>query len=256
GGVETGKIHDVDGMTSPGAVFALNGLFTDWMPPHARPCPFAGWITVQSSSVPAGTTYRVRVRKLGQPWQNVVDDFYVVDWLGSGTWVTPGPGGWTVALPWSGNTNGMLARWKSAGDDLVEVGLEILGSGIVDTHRLQLDNTLPEPGMLALSIGPGDCGKYTVGTTLTGTFVARDAHFARYVLGTSPFAPPPGALTPSSGTVQTPVSGASWSLDTTGMEPCGYVIRLTLYDLAVVHSASTGRHVSTAQGFCLEAPEG
>jgi len=36
------------------------------------------------------------------------------------------------------------------------------------------------------------------------------------------------------------------------MQPCGYVISVTVVDRAIVNSASVGHWVSKSQGFCLE----
>jgi len=73
---------------------------------------------------------------------------------------------------------------------------------------------------------------------------------SRLSLGTSPFA---GPVVPGSGLSQTPVSpGTNWSLNTAGMQPCGYVISVTVVDRAIVNSASVGHWVSKSQGFCLE----
>jgi hypothetical protein len=46
---------------------------------------------------------------------------------------------------------------------------------------------------------------------------------------------------------------ATWTLDTTGMLPCGYVIRLDAYDRTIV-SAGGGWHSFDAVGFCLKHP--
>jgi hypothetical protein len=65
--------------------------------------------------------------------------------------------------------------------------------------------------------------------------------------------PPIGVPVPSSGNVNTAVApGDSWSLDTTDMQPCGYVIRVVAVDRAIVNSQSVGHHASDSAGFCLE----
>jgi hypothetical protein len=61
---------------------------------------------------------------------------------------------------------------------------------------------------------------------------------------------------PSAGTINTAVApGDPWSLDTSGMLPCGYVIRVVAVDRAIVNSQSIGHHSSDSAGFCLEEPE-
>jgi hypothetical protein len=62
-----------------------------------------------------------------------------------------------------------------------------------------------------------------------------------------------GPVVPASGTTQTAASpGDAWSLNTTTMSPCGYVVTVTALDRAVVNSASVGHWVSASAGFCLE----
>lgn len=252
GGVETGMIHNVTGLTTPGAVFADNGLHTDWVAPHSRACPFAGIVTVKGPSFP-GYKYRILVRQLGGSWAPLTTSFRTVNLFGSGTDRFPDPvTGWTDYLPWFDNISGMLGRWFSTGDDLWEVAIQIQGIPGMDVHRIQLDNTLPEPNQVDLQITGGNCGKFNVGDVISGTFKARDIYFAQFRISTSPFAAPPGALVPSQGTVQTPPSGDSWSLDTSAMQACGYVIVLAAYDLAIVNSAYSGRHTDVPWGFCLE----
>ncbi|WP_407058908.1 hypothetical protein ACKZDW_23755 [Ralstonia syzygii subsp. celebesensis] len=61
---------------------------------------------------------------------------------------------------------------------------------------------------------------------------------------------------PSSGVVNTaPAPGDSWTLDTSGMEACGYIIEVTAHDRAIVNSQAVGHYVSQSAGFCLVAPE-
>jgi hypothetical protein len=252
GGVETGMIHDVTGLTTPGAVFADNGLHTDWIAPHSRACPFAGIVTVKGPSFP-GYKYRILVRQLGGSWAPLTTSFRTVNLFGIGTDRFPDPvTGWTDYLPWFANISGMLGRWFSSEDNLWEVAIQIQGVPGMDVHRIQLDNTLPEPNQVDLQISGGNCGKFNVGDVISGTFKSRDTYFAQFRISTTPFAAPPGALVPSQSTVQTPPGGDTWSLDTSAMQACGYVILLATYDRAIVNSASTGRHTDVARGFCLE----
>jgi hypothetical protein len=63
--------------------------------------------------------------------------------------------------------------------------------------------------------------------------------------------PPPTPATPAD--EQTlPTPGSGWELDTTDMKPCGYVIRVSVRDLAIVNSQSVGHWASAAAGFCIE----
>jgi hypothetical protein len=262
GGVDTDEIDPATGVTLPIAHIAYNGATLD-----ARGCPFAGRVTVHGPNDPAlvGTTYRLLVRNVtaGGPAQPVLDPFYASPVVGPGYWVTPGAGGWTSWPQWSTNQLGTLGYVNSSGDDLWEIELEVMGAGVVDTQRVQLDNTLNttsvDPANAAhLAFDPGqlsamNCGKFTAGMTITGTFDARDTWFAHWSFALLPFPLPAGSLTTSvpMATAEAPV-GSTWALDTTGLGPCGYVLRLGVSDRAIVNSVTTGRTVYADIGFCLE----
>ena len=262
GGVATGEIDASTGVTLPVAHIAYNGVALD-----SRGCPFAGRVTVHGPTDPAlaGTTYRLLVRNVttGGSSDPVTTPFFVVDKDGFGSWVTPGMGGWLAWPQWDSNTLGTLGYINSTGDDLWETILEISGVGVVDTQRFQLDNTLNaaslDPANAAhLAFDPGqiaatNCGKFTQGMTIHGTFDARDEWFGSWGFSLLPFALPVGALTTSvaPSTSEAPV-GSTWSLDTSGLQPCGYVLRLSVADRAIVNSTWTGRSVPIDIGFCIE----
>jgi hypothetical protein len=161
-------------------------------------------------------------------------------------------------LPFTENVNSLLAQWDSAGNDKWQVKLSTydgLGNLVgEDTHLIQLDNTSPEAS-INITTGTGDCGKFPIGTVLTGNFVARDDYLAVYSIGVERAVNPPGVgvPTPSGGTVNTsPAPGDTWTLDTAGMRSCGYVIRVVARDPAIVNSQSVGHHASNSAGVCLE----
>lgn len=261
GGVATDEIDPVTGVTTPLAHIAYNGAVLD-----PRGCPFAGRVTVHGPTDPAlaGTAYRLLARNLtaAGPASPVTTQFFVVDSGGHGSWVTPGAGGWLLWPTWTGNTLGTLGYLTAGGDDLWEVQLEVAGSGVVDTQRYQLDNTLntasADPANAAhLAIDPGQlaaqgCGKFTQGMAIHGTFDARDTWFARWSFELLPTPLPVGALTPAAtGASEAPV-GSTWTLDTTQLTPCGYVLRLHTADRAIQDSTHTGRSRPVDIGFCIE----
>lgn len=262
GGVATGEIDASTGVTLPVAHIAYNGVALD-----SRGCPFAGRVTVHGPTDPAlaGASYRLLARNVtaGGSADPVTNPFFVVDKDGFGSWVTPGAGGWLPWPVWQTNTLGTLGYIKPGGDDLWETSLELAGTGVVDTQRFQLDNTLNaaslDPANAAhLAFDPGqiaatNCGKFTQGMTIHGTFDARDEWFGSWGFSLLPFPLPVGALTASvaPSTSEAPV-GSTWSLDTSGLQPCGYVLRLSVSDRAVVDSTWTGRSVPIDIGFCIE----
>jgi hypothetical protein len=48
------------------------------------------------------------------------------------------------------------------------------------------------------------------------------------------------------------VVNESFSLNTTGMSPCGYSLTLNVWDRSNVNSGETGNHNPASIGFCLE----
>jgi hypothetical protein len=119
---------------------------------------------------------------------------------------------------------------------------------------IQLDNTAPEVS-IEITSGAGNCGKFAPGAVLSGTFVARDDYLSHYALGVEPAINPPGVgvPVPSGGSVNTAIApGDPWTLDTTGMMPCGYIIRVVAVDRAILNSQSVGHHSPDSAGFCLD----
>ena len=164
----------------------------------------------------------------------------------------------------SQNIFDMLGWWEPAGDELWEIQVEMWNSsetvqlGATPWHRVQLDNTQPEA---EITMDGGPCEEFNPGVTITGKFVARDPvgfgdHFGVYSLDTLPNSVSPPDPTPSSGITQTaPSPGNVWSLNTTGMTPCGYVILLNVWDRTIVGSMpGSHNHRSDDVGFCLLKP--
>lgn len=267
GGIPVAHIQNVSGLTTPTAVFATNNLPPDnpdgnILTADARPCPFAGRVTVQGAPL-LGHSYKVEVTPSGGGAPtDVVTDLVLTRFDGTTfTHTANVVTGRFNYLPFTENVNSVLAQWDSTGDAKWEVKLSTFdgGGNLVgtDTHLIQLDNTGPEAS-ITITTGTGDCGKFQIGTVLTGSFVARDEYLGSYSLGVEPAVNDPGegVPIPSSGLVNTaPAPGDTWSLDTTGMRSCGYVIRVVAVDRAIVNSQSVGHHTPDSAGFCLEEPE-
>jgi hypothetical protein len=261
GGVAAASVDLGSGMTLPGAALAVNGS------PLPNNCPFAGVVTLHGPLDPAlaGQLYRIRVRNLstGGAVTDLTDAFFVVNWLGVGSWATPGAGGWTPWPSWMGNTTGKLGHFTPSGDDLWEIQLEVLGLGVVDVRRVQMDNTLNASIVVGDPDNAADLSLNTLGACrvpravpLSGTFVARDEHFHSWSIAVAggPGGPIPATpLTVAIGTgTQTSLAGQPFTIDLSALAPCGYVVRLGVTDRAVVSSASFGRTVHVERGICLE----
>jgi hypothetical protein len=271
-----------DGMTWPFVHFASFG--TQWADPwgtHGRKCPFGGLVKVQGPAFP-GFKYRIWARNTATSELTLVrSKFWVLNFLGFGSWQTPDPvTGYTPYLPVLANMENVLGYWTPPGDDLWEIRLEMATAAevVVDStpwYRVQLDNTGPvrkpkdEAPMatdtldISIQTGGGDCADFTVGDTLAGRFVARDVHFGAYSLSTLPASLGPANPTtdpPVSNLVQTPPAlpapgGHGWKLVTTGMDPCGYVVLLQVWDRTIRGSQPGSHNYNfTDVGFCLRAP--
>ena len=256
GGIPVSMIDSLSGLTTSTAVFATNNFPPDSL---GRPCPFGGRVTVQGVPL-LGYSYKVEVTPAGGGAPTaVVTDLVLTRF--DGTTFTHKANtitGRFAYLSFTDNVNSVLAQWDSTGDALWDVKLSTYDAGGVlsgtDTHRIQLDNTWPEAS-ITITSGTGDCGKFPLDSLITGNFVARDDYLGSYSLSVEPGVNDPGEAipSPSSGLVNTAVApGNSWSLDTTGMRSCGYIIRVVAVDRAIVNSQSVGHYSSDSSGFCLE----
>src|SRR3954447_3241225 len=196
GGIPISKIDVGSGLTTPSAFFALNGIAPDSL---GRPCPFAGRVVVQGPSF-VGYKYRVSVRKLGDvACTPVTTTMTLVDWTGTVfTTQAADASGFYSFVPFTLNVVNALAWWDTTGGDLWELQLELADiaspPNVLDTfvHRVQLDNTSPNVDIQITGLG-GNCGKFGIGTSMSGTFVARDTYLGSWAIGTSTF---PGPVVP------------------------------------------------------------
>jgi hypothetical protein len=191
---------------------------------------------------------------VGTPgWTTLTTKTLISDTSGSGSWHYPGPGGWFDYKGHGENFEGILAYFDSSGDDLWEIRLEIQGVPGFATQRVQLDNTGPDVDVW-ITQPTGDCGLLTPGDVIEGRAVATDPYLRSWNVvidgGPSGFGPEP-ATTAASKTSNTPVGGAQWHFDTSGLAQCGYVVRVNAVDRAIVHSSFNGHHRSDDVGFCV-----
>lgn len=258
GGIPVSHISDSTGLTTASAVFATNNLAPDSL---GRPCPFAGRVSIQGSPI-LGHSYKVTVTPTsgGAPATLVTSlTLTRADGTTYQHHANPVTGRFNY-VAFNDNVNDLLAHWNSSGDGQWLVRLTVYDSGNnqvgTDTQLVQLDNTGPTAS-IDITTGTGNCGKFSPGTLLQGQFVARDDYLGSYSLGIDPAVNPAGigVPTPSSGLVNTSLAGSAWNLDTSGMKPCGYVIRLVVRDRAIVNSQSVGHYASDTAGFCIKDPQ-
>lgn len=206
------------------------------------------------------------------------DGFYTYREFG-----TPISGSWRrVTSP-----NRALARWVTAKDDVGRWEVELTGKDTM-THTIYMalqqicpDSTMRQKVIVKLdqdkpeivdfrithykensgaSWQPAqDCDKFSVGQIIKGTYDVTDEHFRVMTLKVLPKDHAHGAsVDPSSKTYYAPdfepTTGTSgeWTLDTTGMDACGYVVLLEVWDRTIASCDADGWYNRDSVGFCLE----
>ena len=272
GGVPLKEINTAsNGKTISSAIMVPWGVPADSGPwgDGGRECPFGGQVAIHGP-FRAGRKYRISVRQLGTGSITVVSKrIRVVDENGNGSWHYADPNtGFFDYLDASENQLSLLGSWYTDDNEgLWQIRLEVGVAGpggtvtVTDTspwYRIRLDNTKPAASIDA----DGDaCDQYVPGTPITGTFAARDPHFGHFKLDTLPksmAAPTPNKIVSglpvgAYGNDPTPSSTEDhWQLDTSGMTPCGYLVRLRVWDRTIVGSRPASHNrISDDKGFCL-----
>ncbi len=133
--------------------------------------------------------------------------------------------------------------------------------------NIRLDQTPPEADLAITGFsrngGPVqpaiDCATFQVGDVIHGTYVATDApenHFGVLTLTVEPSDAANGAtVNPPVRTYPTvlgPGESSSWTLDTAGMDPCGFTVRLQVWDRTIVGCGNRFKDEDFV-GFCLVA---
>jgi len=261
GGVAAAMVDISTGLTKPGAIVGL----THALPDH---CPFAGQVDLFGPNDPAlvGHQYRIRATKVGGGSQYLTSPFTAVTYLSIPVTVTPDPiTGWTPWPTWMTNTQGALGFLAPGGDAKWVFVLELdTAFNDVATATVQMDNTIKNEALLTDTTNAGDLKLTTAAKCkiphgpVGGTFVARDLHFHEWsisVIG-GPGGPiPPIPLTVGIGSgSETPFGGTPFILDFSDpmIGSCGYVVRLTIYDRAVVDSGPHRHYNVVDRGICLE----
>ena len=133
------------------------------------------------------------------------------------------------------------------------------GGGTISVQRPQVSITLDPPYK--------DCGDVVVGNTISGHFTVTDLFFSVASIRMLPITinniPQPvnpvvlgtgGSSISYNGTNTNGVSG-TFTLNTTGLSPCGYTILLQAWDRALISDSCSGHYNEMGVGFCLRAPE-
>lgn len=202
--------------------------------------------------------------------------------IGTGTWrrlVAPYVGllgEWITAKPMTGKWEIRVEALDTFTNTTYFADTTICPDGTTRTNVIvALDEDPPVPSISitdfstdggATWTAAADCGDFTPGVWVRGTYGVTDAHFGSLSLSVEPPGPANGA-TPVFGSPPGPTSSfprayplvstngesATWSLNTAGMDPCGYVVRIDVGDRTIV-SANGGWSDAASVGFCLKAP--
>lgn len=290
GSMDVGDIDPITGLANGPAVLAG---FTAQDSPFGGVAIITGHIG-NAPDISSGATklrYRVEVSDDGGlSWQRVTNSFTLKrDQLLNGIWsdlpdiaqsvdaddwyeyqedLTDGPGNamifpvGNVLARW--NTGGLSGVWKLRirAKDPAAPG-PVWTSNVV---TVKLDNTAPDAA-ITITSGGGPCADFSIGDVITGTYSATDLHFGSLRLSvapalggtfTSPAPLPAGPTMPLTrtyaGGVPTTGEAGTWSLDTTGMPKCGYVVYLNVWDRTIRNSGFIGHHASAVVGLCLREP--
>ena len=127
-----------------------------------------------------------------------------------------------------------------------------------------LPTTLRRPEVTLTLTSVPDCADVTVTTTVVGSYTVTDRFFGSLgialvpiTIGGNPTFEPPVVVTPDLGQAaayngfNTTGSHGTFTLDTTGMTPCGYNIELVATDRAIVDSHCYSHWNRIGVGFCL-----
>ncbi len=160
----------------------------------------------------------------------------------------------------------LMGIWSTAASDTgnaydLRVDLSVNGIPADDIHSnvvtVLINNQEPTAELTIV----GECGEFSPGDIITGTFTATATDFGSFSFQILPTIPATGAIvTPASGSssylggaIADPgVTGQTVTIDTTHMQDCGYSFTLYVWDRTNVDSGVTSNWNYASTGFCLQ----
>jgi hypothetical protein len=255
---------------------------------HYIDSPFGGFIRLAGfiSNPTAGMKYRIMKKPHGAPdtayapiinepigLMLTIDDFNGVFWtqtqvtlhdLGGGYYSYENYG-WYHAVEAN-----LMGVWYTTSADTgntydLRIDLNTDGNPADDVHSnvvtVLVNNAVPV-ALLDINLGGGvECGDFSPGDTFTGDYTASASDFGSFSFVIRPAGPAHGVLpSPASGTsswygggIADPGVSGIYTLDTTGMDPCGYSMTLQVSDRTNVNSGRSSNYNEQSVGFCLNA---
>ncbi len=162
----------------------------------------------------------------------------------------------------------LLGVFRPSEEGLHEMYIEVFDPVTSDwsiksnTVKFMVDMTYPTVD-IEITSGTGNCGTFTQGDIIEGTFSISDAHCHSVSLSVTPSTEAHGATPEIVGvgtsslaysTLSLPGTGiaGTWTLKTLAMDPCGYNIRIHGEDRTIVNSSWIGHEKWDIEGFCLK----
>jgi hypothetical protein len=258
----------------------------DWIYGQRRPCPFGGSILITGPTIgapapsnclgsPSQYQYRVVYRPYGSTAEpNPVLNPVSVDQIPipfSNSWPPLNSQGYFYYLPLECNYFQLLSIWTPQTRGLYQIRLEIAtqtspegqipvtykNEGYTDWYNITVNDVTNPAGPKGTFTFTNEplCGTFPAGTLLEGTMSAQSPYFASYqvqVINSGVAVVVDGGVYPPLGFTKI-FPAVDWSWNSEGVEPCGYVIELTVCDLTIYNSVPYDtRCVSVGGGgFCV-----
>jgi len=169
---------------------------------------------------------------------------------------------------WRRPIGNILAYWYTSGKeglwDLRVTATNGISTWLSEPLRLMLDNTAPTMKLIYTN----DCGDEVVGSHVTGQYEAEDKYLSTVTFIVKPnanagqFIQPPASTHGASISRNFPVPASdphtypapqmgTWEFDTTGLEPCGYLLEVYSYERTIVNNGFGSRYGYDVISFCL-----
>ncbi len=183
-------------------------------------------------------------------WVTGKDDVgrWEIELIGKDTWTNTVQMALVQICPDSTTRQNVIVKLDQEKPEVVDLSI---------THYSDIEN--PDPDNPDDWENAQDCDKFVVGQTIRGTYEVSDDHFRIMTLKVLPKDHAHGAtVDPAKKTYYAPdfepTTGTSgeWTLDTSGMDPCGYVVLLEVWDRTIASCDADGWYNRDSVGFCLE----